>query len=256
MQRLTVDNNVRVSLSNGASTTDTSITFANAVDIFKNPPAPVGGFPGLATIVDSLSTPTKIEIITYTGVTNNGNGTRTLTGCLRGRDGSTAQTWSPGAILICAPTRMLVDPSNVALLDQQNPFTVAPQVPQLIFPVALSVPRIAIPAGEERVASIRSGALIKVALTNLPSSGDTFHDLGIDFGGGNHDVVDVSFALYAVGSGSGAAIVRISDPLNQFQFPVNHGNTYLVSFRMVGSFAAVFLGAATFTASNPFGITS
>lgn len=116
MRRLTIANNVRVTLNAGITDAATSITVNAATAPNQNPPAPSGGAPGVLTLVDSLSTPSKIEIITYTGVTGSG-GTRTLTGCSRGQDGTTAQSWSAGAHLFCAPTRALVDPSNVLLSD-------------------------------------------------------------------------------------------------------------------------------------------
>lgn len=123
MQRLTIANNVRSTLANGAATGDGTLTVSDATGVFQNPPIPTAGFPGLVTLIDNLTTPTKIEVVTYTGVTNNGNGTRTLTGCTRAREGTTAQTWGVGTLVICAPTRALIDPANVALTDQVSTFT-------------------------------------------------------------------------------------------------------------------------------------
>lgn len=118
MQRLTIDNNVRVTLNTGIDALATSIIFNGAVAPYRTPPTPSAGAPGLITLTNSLSDPANVEIITYTGISGN-----TLTGCLRGREGTTPRTWPAGTHMICSPTRALVDPANVALVDQVSTFT-------------------------------------------------------------------------------------------------------------------------------------
>lgn len=107
--RYSMANNARVALSAAAVPTSTSLTFAAAVAPFANPADPAGdtasGGYGIATLTDSLSQPTKFEIVLYTSLTNNGNGTYTIAGLLRGSGGSTAQSWAVGAILYQALTK-------------------------------------------------------------------------------------------------------------------------------------------------------
>lgn len=109
----TMENNVRALLAASITNADTSITINNATGIFRNPPSPISaGKPGMLTLADSLTAPTAIEIITYTGVVDNLNGTRTLTGVTRAREGTTAQAWASGTQAFQATTAALlqVDP--------------------------------------------------------------------------------------------------------------------------------------------------
>lgn len=106
--RYTLANNVKVTLAADVSAVASSITVNAASGIFNNPPDPTGdaasGGLSIATIQDAALPPTKTEIITYTGVTDNGNGTLTLTGVLRGIEGTTARSWATGAVLFQAYT--------------------------------------------------------------------------------------------------------------------------------------------------------
>lgn len=96
--------NVNVELSAGISNSATSITVYAGVSPWNTPPAPQNtGASAAATLIDSFQNPSKLESIIYTGLTDNGNGTFTLTGCSRGQDGTTAQSWSAGDILFQAP---------------------------------------------------------------------------------------------------------------------------------------------------------
>lgn len=101
--QFTVADNVRVALTSGITSGATSITFTAATGIFSNLPNPSGdtqsGGVGIATIVDIYGNPSLIEIITYTTLTNNGNGTYTITGVVRGVQGSTARAFSAGAVI-------------------------------------------------------------------------------------------------------------------------------------------------------------
>lgn len=106
--RYTLANNVKVTLAADVSAVASSITVNAASGIFNNPPDPTGdaasGGLSIATIQDAALPPTKTEIITYTGVTDNGNGTLTLTGVLRGIEGTTARSWTSGAVLFQSAT--------------------------------------------------------------------------------------------------------------------------------------------------------
>lgn len=93
----TIANNVRVDLTVAITGASTSITVSKAAAPNQDPPAPAGGFPGLITLVDRVAGPTKVEIVEYTGRTDNGT-TWTLTGVTRAREGTTAQSFDVGAI--------------------------------------------------------------------------------------------------------------------------------------------------------------
>lgn len=73
---------------------------------WKMPPAPSAGKPyGTLTLMDRLdSSAAKIEIAWYTGRTDNGDGTYTYTGLLRGQEGTTARQWEVGEWAMQAPT--------------------------------------------------------------------------------------------------------------------------------------------------------
>jgi len=83
-------NNVKTELNASATSSATSIQVVKAVSPYNNPPAS-----GKITLMDSLSSPTKIEIIAYTGRTDNSS-YWTLTGCTRASESTTASTWSAG----------------------------------------------------------------------------------------------------------------------------------------------------------------
>jgi hypothetical protein len=95
MSHYLFENNVRTALAANVLAGDTSITIDKAVAPYKNPETPTGGLLGFMTLTDNLFQPTKIEIVTYSGVTDNG-ATLTLTGVVRGMDGTTAQAFTTG----------------------------------------------------------------------------------------------------------------------------------------------------------------
>lgn len=90
---------------------------------WKMPPNVTAGKPyGTLTLLDRLdSSAAKIEIAWYTGRTDNGDGTYTYTGLLRGQEGSTARQWEVGEWATQAPTvralstEMLFAKQNMAL---------------------------------------------------------------------------------------------------------------------------------------------
>ena len=73
-----------------ATSSATSIQVVKSVSPYNDPPAS-----GKITLMDSLSSPTKIEIIAYTGRTDNSS-YWTLTGCTRASESTTASTWAAG----------------------------------------------------------------------------------------------------------------------------------------------------------------
>jgi len=106
--RFKVANNVRCTLHTGINAVASSIVVDAASGSFNNFPNPSGDSAsagvGIGTLVDSLSQPTKTEVFTYTSLTNNGNGTFTLGGVTRGQDGSIAQSFTAGAVVMQAFT--------------------------------------------------------------------------------------------------------------------------------------------------------
>ena len=81
-------NNVKTVVHSTTSNSATSINITKASAPFNNPPAS-----GRITLMDSLTSPTKIEIIIYTGRTDNST-YWTLTGCTRASESTTASAWA------------------------------------------------------------------------------------------------------------------------------------------------------------------
>jgi hypothetical protein len=110
-------NNVRVLLSSSITNVATSITVTAASAPYNNPANPASDTAsnglGIATLIDVYANPTKTEIVTYTTLTNNGNGTYTLSGVTRAREGTTAQAFSAGATLVQTITAAQLKHSKV-----------------------------------------------------------------------------------------------------------------------------------------------
>ena len=87
-------NNVKTTIQTAFNATATSIQVLKAVTPFNNPPES-----GTLTFMDSLSSPTKIEVVTYTGRTDNGS-YWTITGVTRGQESSTASSFDVDAYVI------------------------------------------------------------------------------------------------------------------------------------------------------------
>ena len=98
-----IDNNVLGTLHTAIVPATTSIIIDAALAPNKSA-VPAAGNIATLTLVDSVVSPTKIEIITYTTATNNGDGTYTLTGVTRGTEGTTAQSFGSSSIYFNAIT--------------------------------------------------------------------------------------------------------------------------------------------------------
>jgi hypothetical protein len=106
MQAFTIENDVLAGVIGPVGPGDTTISLRAPVAPFRAPPAPLdSGRPGVLTIVDRLSMPTAIEVITYTTRTINGDGSVTLGGVTRGLQGTTGRAWTNAAQAYQAPTR-------------------------------------------------------------------------------------------------------------------------------------------------------
>ena len=89
----TISNFVQVELRTAISDTDDTIRFFDPAAPANAPPDPAGQT-AYAVLIDSLSAPTKFEIVTYTRMTFN-----RLRNVQRGQDGTTAQSWPEGTVI-------------------------------------------------------------------------------------------------------------------------------------------------------------
>lgn len=87
-------NFVQLKLALAATAAQTTLTV-----MVPSAPFQLPAINGTLTLLDVPAAPTKAEIIGYTTVTNNGDGTATLGGVTRGKEGTTAQTWAPNSFL-------------------------------------------------------------------------------------------------------------------------------------------------------------
>lgn len=103
-----MDNNVRVTLAGPISDSDNELTFnKNPGAPFRDPPSleAISADRSVLTLYDSLTNPTKIEVITYGTFVENGDDTVTLGGIERGCEDTVASAFDAGAIMIQALTR-------------------------------------------------------------------------------------------------------------------------------------------------------
>lgn len=87
-------NNVKTELAAAATAAATELAIVTAQAPFNNPPSD-----GRIMLSDSLRSPTVFEVIGYSGLTDNGDGTLTLTGLTRGMEDTTAAAWDAGAFV-------------------------------------------------------------------------------------------------------------------------------------------------------------
>jgi len=87
---MSYSNNVKSTLNAAVLASATSVQVVKASSPYNDPPTS-----GNLTLMDNLASPSKIEIITYTGRTDNTT-YWTLTGVSKGQDGTSDQAWSSG----------------------------------------------------------------------------------------------------------------------------------------------------------------
>lgn len=87
-------NFVQLKLALAATAAQTTITV-----MVPSAPFQLPAINGTLTLLDVPAAPTKAEIIGYTTVTVNGDGTATLDGVTRGKEGTTAQAWAANSFL-------------------------------------------------------------------------------------------------------------------------------------------------------------
>lgn len=100
-----LENNVYTYLNEDIDENNTSIRVKKAVSPFNDPIAPSSSEIGALTLIDNHESTTKIEIINFTGFTDNGDGTLTILGITRGKENTLPQKFVKGSIVTQALTR-------------------------------------------------------------------------------------------------------------------------------------------------------
>lgn len=114
------NNNVRCVLTSGIGAFDTTMTLNQAVAPMKDPPViTTADPPAIFTLVDNLAAPTKIEIVHVTTIASPSGGTIAISGMSRGKDGTTEQAWSGGAIVIQSLTKEMLEPFDWMTFDYE-----------------------------------------------------------------------------------------------------------------------------------------
>ena len=103
---LTIANDVQTVLSVAALGSDNVLTIANASAPFNNPPTPV--VDSVLTIVDDKAAPSAVEIIRYSAIADNGDGTSSITISERGSEGTTALDWPANSIVYQSVTAAIL----------------------------------------------------------------------------------------------------------------------------------------------------
>lgn len=127
MALYSISNNCRSGLAVAALATDTTLTLTKAAAPYRDPIAPSAGKAGVMTLTDAIAGATKIEIVTYAGVTVNADTTITLTGVVRACEGTTAQAWPVNTVTFSALTADLVNGLGSAALADTAAFATAAQ---------------------------------------------------------------------------------------------------------------------------------
>ncbi len=117
-------NNVLTTLNAALTAVATSMVVDGAPAPNNTPPDPAGGV-ALLTLMDKRVDPSKIEVVAYTGYTDHGDGTYTLSGLTRGMEGTSGQAWSAGDVAHQSVTAgMLTDvissADNTLVVDDVN----------------------------------------------------------------------------------------------------------------------------------------
>lgn len=109
MHQYPFNNNVRAVLHNAVGAADTQIDVVKAVAPYKDAPDTSVSQPlGILSLTDSLSAPTKFEIVHYDNRIDNGTYWSYM-GVIRSRDGTSAQTFAAGNPVTQNVTRELLE---------------------------------------------------------------------------------------------------------------------------------------------------
>lgn len=97
---INLTNNVVAELESGLLSSATTLTITAP----QTPANPPGNGVGRLTLIDKTADPDVVEIVGYTSVVDNGNGTFDVSGLTRGMEGTTAVNFPSGATVIQALT--------------------------------------------------------------------------------------------------------------------------------------------------------
>lgn len=104
-----LENNVYTYLDKNIDKNSTSIRVKKAVHPYNDPIAPSSNEIGVLTLIDNHESTTKIEIINFTGFTDNGDGTLTILGISRGKENTLPQNFVEGSIVTQSITREAIN---------------------------------------------------------------------------------------------------------------------------------------------------
>lgn len=104
-----LENNVNTYLDKDIDSTTTNIVVKKAVAPFNNPIIPNSDEIGVLTLVDNHESTTKIEIVHFENYIDNGNGTLTISGIVRGQENTTPKSFVKGSIVTQAITREAIN---------------------------------------------------------------------------------------------------------------------------------------------------
>lgn len=100
-----LENNVNTKIVGDIDSSTTNIIIKKATSPYNDPIHPDTGEVGTMTLIDDHSVPTKIEIVYFTGYTDNGDDTLTLTGVQRGEENTTPKSFVSGSVATQTLTR-------------------------------------------------------------------------------------------------------------------------------------------------------
>jgi len=224
----TLDNFVRSILAVDAAIGDTSLVVALAAPPLRDPPAPSAGAPGILILQDQPTAPTKIEIVTYTGVSIVGTQV-TLTGVTRGLEGTSPQAWPAGTQTFSGTT--------VAVLAQ---FATA----AALAAVAASIPTT---PGDIGAATAAQGALAQTAVQPATLGNYVLKSTTVN---GKPLTGDISLSAGDVGAATAAQGVLAASAVQPNTSPVFSGIKVAVPADFWTASPAAFLGAAGFVGTN------
>lgn len=269
---MSLTNFVQLRLQSGITAVATSMTVFSPAGPFRLPDSS-----GTLVLTDSLTQPSKAEIVTYTGLVNNGNGTHSFTGLGRGAEGTTAQVWSAQANVVESVTAGVLSTLLAAKLD--------------VGATAAAATRLATPRTINGATFDGSADITVEDDTKLPLSGGTLTDvlrffpgtvsapglcfsndadtgfyrigtnaLGVSTGGTlaasflSDGSMDVYGRLRSIGNT--ATPSWTSRGCSFATEPATHTDTSSVANATVSTRAANSFGAPTFASTNPIAVTT